>query len=176
RMIGVIADDLTGAAELSGVGLRYGLRAEVATELQSRSDAELICLDTDSRAGLPAEAGRRVAEAAGKLTASRAQWIYKKVDSVLRGHLLVEVEAMMDQLGLNRALLVPANPSLERVVRNGQYFVRGKPIHETDFRLDPEFPRYTSSVGELLGAAGAGAVNVCGTGGPLPLRGIIIGE
>ncbi len=175
-MIGVIADDLTGAAELSGVGLRYGLRAEVVTELQSRSDAELICVDTDSRAGLPAEAGRRAAEAAGKLTASRAQWIYKKVDSVLRGHLLVELEAMMDQLGLNRALLVPANPSLERVVRNGQYFVRGKPIHETDFRLDPEFPRYTSSVGELLGASGARAVHVCGTDDPLPLRGIIIGE
>src|SRR5439155_13896885 len=98
-----------------------------------------------------------------KLTASRAQWIYKKVDSVLRGHLLVELEAMMDQLGLNRALLVPANPSLERVVRNGQYFVRGKPIHETDFRLDPEYPRYTSSVGELLGASGARSVHVCGT-------------
>src|SRR3974390_1311193 len=29
RMIGVIADDLTGAAELGGVGLRHGLRAEV---------------------------------------------------------------------------------------------------------------------------------------------------
>ncbi len=175
-MIGVIADDLTGAAELSGVGLRYGLRAEVVTELQSRSDSELICVDTDSRAGLPAEAGRRAAEAAGKLAASRAHWIYKKADSVLRGHILVELEAMMNQLGLKRALLVPANPSLERVVRNGQYFVRGKPIHQTDFRLDPEYPRYTSSVGELLGASGARSVHVCGTDDPLPLRGIIIGE
>jgi len=175
-MIGVIADDLTGAAELSGVGLRYGLRAEVVTELQSRSDSELICVDTDSRAGLPAEAGRRAAEAGGKLAASRAHWIYKKADSVLRGHILVELEAMMNQLGLKRALLVPANPSLERVVRNGQYFVRGKPIHQTDFRLDPEYPRYTSSVGELLGASGARSVHVCGTDDPLPLRGIIIGE
>ena len=28
-MIGVIADDLTGAAETGAVGLRHGLRAEV---------------------------------------------------------------------------------------------------------------------------------------------------
>ena len=38
-MIGVIADDLTGAAELSGVGLRYGFSAEVVTALGTRSDA-----------------------------------------------------------------------------------------------------------------------------------------
>src|ERR1043166_1737662 len=160
-MIGVIADDLTGAAELGGVGLRYGLRAEVVTAgaesgLQAAlrgvsADAgtpngpDLLCVDTDSRAGLPAEAGRRAAEAANRLTALRAEWIYKKVDSVLRGHVVVELEAMMNQLGLNRALLVPANPSLARVVRNGQYFVRGEPIHQTDFRLDPEFPRRTRS-------------------------------
>src|SRR6185369_13506559 len=143
-MIGVIADDLTGAAELSGVGLRCGLRAEVTTDLQTRSAAELMCVNTDSRGCPPEEAGRRAAEAASKLTASRVEWIYKKVDSILRGHILVELEAMMNRLGLNRALLVPANPSLERVVHNGQYFVRGKPIHETDFRLDPEFPRSTS--------------------------------
>ncbi|HEU0040330.1 MAG TPA: four-carbon acid sugar kinase family protein [Verrucomicrobiae bacterium] len=191
-MIGVIADDLTGAAELSGVGLRYGLRAEVvAAGSESRLPAaprdgpaeagtpnavDLICVDTDSRACLPAEAGRRAAEAANRLTALRTEWIYKKVDSVLRGHIVVELDAMMNQLDLKRAVLVPANPSLERVVRNGQYFVRGKPIHETDFRLDPEFPRYTSSVDELLGASGARPVNVCGTDDPLPLSGIIIGE
>jgi uncharacterized protein YgbK (DUF1537 family) len=191
-MIGVIADDLTGAAELSGVGLRYGLQAEVvAAGLESRLQAaprdgpaeagtpngpDLLCVDTDSRTCPAAEAGRRAAEAASKLRASRAEWIYKKVDSVLRGHIVLELEAMMNQLGFNRALLVPANPSLERVIRNGHYFVRGRPIHETDFRVDPEFPRRTPAVRELLGASGSQAIHVCGTRDPLPLAGIIIGE
>src|SRR5262245_26042141 len=112
-MIGVIADDLTGAAELSGDGLRYGLSAEVVTALDIRGEAALLCIDTDSRNCLPAEAARRATDAASKLTESRAEWIYKKVDSVLRGHIVVELEAMINQLGLKRALLVPANPSLE---------------------------------------------------------------
>jgi uncharacterized protein YgbK (DUF1537 family) len=191
-MIGVIADDLTGAAELSGVGLRYGLQSEVvAAGLESRLQAsprdgpaeagtpngpDLLCVDTDSRTCPAAEASRRAAEAAGKLTASRAEWIYKKVDSVLRGHILVELEALMNQRGLKRALLVPANPSLGRVVRNGHYFVWGKPIHETDFRFDPEFPRRTSSVRKLLGTPGSQAIQVCGTRDRSPLAGIIIGE
>jgi uncharacterized protein YgbK (DUF1537 family) len=56
----------------------------------------------------------------------------------------------MKQLQLNRALLLPANPSLGRVIRDGQYVVRGKPIHKTEFAHDPEYPRRTSQVLRLL--------------------------
>ncbi len=150
-MIGVIADDLTGAAELAGVGLRYGLSAEVVSAPETGGDAELVCVDTDSRSCPPEDAGCRAAEAAGKLRASRAEWIYKKVDSVLRGHIVAELEAIMAQFRLNRALLLPANPVLGRIIRDGQYLIGGKPIHETDFRFDPEYPRSASSVRMMIG-------------------------
>ena len=113
-------------------------------------EADLVCVDTDSRSCVPEEAGRRAASAAKLLREARARWIYKKVDSVLRGQVTAEVESVMKQLRLKRALLLPANPSLGRKIRDGRYFVRGRLIHKTEFARDPEHPRTSSRVLELL--------------------------
>ena len=43
-MIIVIADDFTGAAELAGIGLRYGLRVKILTDLDQLVNAELVRL------------------------------------------------------------------------------------------------------------------------------------
>ena len=48
-------------------------------------------------------------------------------------------------------LLIPANPSRHRVIRGGDYFVDGIPLAQTAFATDPEYPRRTSCVVELLG-------------------------
>src|SRR5882672_3582695 len=154
-MIGVIADDLTGAAELGGIGLRYGLQAEVVLEGKCDREADLLCLDTDSRSCRANEAARRAAAAARKLRMAGAVWIYKKVDSVLRGNVLAEVSAIRQALGLHSALLVPANPGFGRVIRKGRYFVKGKPIDQTDFARDPEYPRRSSNVLKMLGVTKA---------------------
>jgi len=175
-MIGVIADDLTGAAELGGIGFRYGLSAKVVLEADRGGETELLCSDTDSRSAPLEAAGRLAATAARALTAAGANWVYQKVDSVLRGHVAVELEAVINQLGLRRVLLVPANPGLGRVIRNGCYFIGGKPIHETDFRLDPEYPCGTPWVRELLGTAISLPVQVCRLRERLPPNGIVIGE
>jgi len=151
-MIGVIADDLTGAAELGTVGLRHGLRAEIIQRGQEVHSADLVCLDTDSRSCDHQEAGRRAAAAAAALQEAGARWIYKKVDSVLRGQVTAEVEAILRQLQLDRALLLPANPALGRVIRDGQYFVKGKPINRTEFVNDPEYPRRSAQVMRLVSA------------------------
>ena len=150
-MIGVIADDLTGAAELGTVGLRHGLRAEIIQRDQPVSPADLVCLDTDSRSCDPLTAGQRAATAAAALKAAGARWIYKKVDSVLRGQVTAEVEAVLRQLKLDRALLLPANPSLGRVIRDGEYFIMGRPINRTEFANDPEYPRRSAQVLRLVG-------------------------
>jgi uncharacterized protein YgbK (DUF1537 family) len=148
-MIGVIADDLTGAAELGAIGWRHGLRAEIVRSGKP-GKADLVCVDTDSRACEPAEAAKRAAAAAKLLRAAGAKWIYKKVDSVLRGQVTAEIEAVMKQLKLERALLLPANPSLGRTIRRGEYFLRGRPLHKTEFAHDPHFPRRSSQVLRLV--------------------------
>lgn len=175
-MIGVIADDLTGAAELGAVGLRYGLRAEIIVEGQAGGEANLVCVDTDSRSYGPQEAGRRAALAARMLRDCGARWVYKKVDSVLRGQVVAELEAVMPQLGLKRALLVPANPALGRTISGGEYFIHGRPIHETEFARDAEHPRLSPRVLDLLHAADQRAVRVNKVGDSLPAEGIVVGE
>ena len=94
-MIGVIADDLTGAAEIAGIGWRHGLSAEVILDGRPKCGADLVCIDTDSRSCSSREAAKRVASAVASLRKAGAKWIYKKVDSVLRGHVIAELEAAM---------------------------------------------------------------------------------
>jgi uncharacterized protein YgbK (DUF1537 family) len=175
-MIGVIADDLTGAAEIGAIGLRHGLRAEIIFGNKPGGDADLVCVDTDSRSQTEAEAVKRTAAAARLLKNCGAQWIYKKVDSVLRGHVSMEIEAAMKQLGFERALLASANPSLRRTISGGNYFVRGKPIHKTEFARDPQFPRRSSRVMELVKLPPGLSISVRQLREGLPEQGIAIAE
>jgi uncharacterized protein YgbK (DUF1537 family) len=175
-MIGVIADDLTGAAELGGIGLRYGLKAEVLIEGKCDGKMDLLCVDTDSRSCTGNEAARRAAAAARKLRKAGAAWIYKKVDSVLRGNVLAEVSAIQEALGLRSTLLAPANPRFGRVIRDGKYFVKGKPIHQTDFARDPEYPRRSPDVLKMLGVTKARRASVTRLAEYRPTLGIVLCE
>jgi uncharacterized protein YgbK (DUF1537 family) len=175
-MIGVIADDLTGAAELGAVGLRHGLKAEIVLAGTPSGQAELVCVDTDSRACAASEAAKRAAAGAEILHPANPAWLYKKTDSVLRGQVTAEVESLLSSLHRQSALLVPCNPSLGRIIRDGEYFIHGKPIHETEFSRDPTYPRRSPKVLELLASAAHGAIRVCKPGEPLPANGIVLGE
>jgi len=152
-MIAVIADDLTGAAEIAGLGWRYGLNSKIARRNQPPPGAELLVYDSDSRHCPADEAARRIESITRKLRKTSPVWVYKKVDSVLRGNVLAELEAMRCGLGLSRTLLVPANPSAGRVINDGRYFVDGVPLHCTDFANDPSHPRASDRVLELLGGS-----------------------
>ncbi len=175
-MIGVIADDLTGAAELGAIGWRHGLRAEIIRSGKPNPASELVCVDTDSRTCEPKLAAKRAAAAAKMLQAAGAKWIYKKVDSVLRGQVTAEIEAVIKQLKLKRALLLPANPSLGRIIKNGEYFLRGKLLHKTEFARDPHFPRRTSNVLQLINASERFQIGLANHEQPLIQGSISIGD
>ncbi len=149
-MILVLADDLSGAAELAGAALRHGFTAEVQTKYSPDSAARVVCVDTNTRSLSAAEAARVVNGMAARAAAANPEWIYKKCDSVLRGNVLVEIRAIMAAAGHAGAMLVSANPSRGRVIRGGEYFVDGRPLHTTLFAADPEHPRKVSRVAELL--------------------------
>jgi uncharacterized protein YgbK (DUF1537 family) len=167
-MIVVIADDLSGAAELAGAAVRHGLTAEVQTTFASDTDAEVVCVDTDSRMLPPADASRRLAAVTQTIVAARPSWIFKKCDSVLRGPVLAEAHAVAATAGKQRILLVPANPSRGRTISDGIYRIHGQPLDKTPFASDPVHPRRAANVkalleGDLTGvvlpdAASAGAI------------------
>jgi uncharacterized protein YgbK (DUF1537 family) len=175
-MIAVIADDLAGAAELGGIGFTHGLSSEVYTTPDIRSAADLVVVDADSRSCPAEDAARRAAQSVRTINPHRPAWIFKKVDSVLRGPVLAEVRAVLAAMGMRRAILVPANPSRGRIIRDGQYFVEGRPIDQTPFAADPEHPAQSAKVLELLGATGGAEVCVRRPEQDLPESGIIVGE
>jgi len=174
-MIGVIADDLTGAAETGAVGRRFGLRAEILLGGDPGPNSDLVCIDTDSRSAEPPEAARRAAAAAAKLRDLGAAWIYKKVDSVLRGNVAAEIAAVLATLDRPAALLVPANPALGRTLIGGRYLVDGRPLDETEFAHDPGHPRRTSDALQLLDPVPGLAIHGGEVGEPLPRSGLVLG-
>jgi D-threonate/D-erythronate kinase len=150
-MIVVIADDLSGAAELAGAARQHGLRAEVQTAIELSSDADVVCVDTGTRSRTSDEAGRMAVEIARAAALANPDWIFKKCDSVLRGNVLAEIRAIMAGAGLSKARLISANPARGRTIREGTYYIDGKPLEQTVFAGDPEYPRLTSRVVDLLG-------------------------
>lgn len=175
-MILVVADDFTGAAELAGIAWQHGLSSEVQTQFHPRRSVDVLSLDTDSRTLSAAEAERRLAEMGCRISASGIDTIYKKVDSLLRGPLIAETQALLRVLHLSRAILVPANPSLGRSIRKGRYYVEARPIGESELALEPSRKLQSSTVRDMLLASGEAKVEVLPWNAELPRSGIVIGE
>ena len=92
-MIAVIADDLTGAAEMGGLGLQHGLSAEVQTHRYVEPRSDLVVFDTNSRSMRGEQAQDATRVVAGRVR--EADLLYKKVDSVMRGNILAELETLL---------------------------------------------------------------------------------
>ena len=150
-MIVVLADDLSGAAEIAGIAASRGLIAEVQTGFEPNTDADLIAVDADTRLLPEADAVARIQKLGQHLAATNPDRVYKKVDSVLRGHVAAESLALLDALHRKRAVVLSANPSRGRVIREGRYFINDVPLDLTSFADDPDYPAKTSRVADLLG-------------------------
>jgi uncharacterized protein YgbK (DUF1537 family) len=171
----VIADDLTGAAEIAGIGLRYHLTVEIMTKLETDSQADLWVIAANTRSVAETEAKKIISELSEQLLALKPTLIYKKIDSVLRGHILVEITEILQKTNHHQALIIPTNPSLGRTISNGNYFVNGVPISETSFAHDPEFAIKSSHVLAMIKAENT-TVKVLKTTDVLPKKGIFIAE
>ena len=171
-MIAVIADDFTGAAELAGISLRYGLKVELCVGEVEYKNADVLLVSTDSRSLKKNAAIRITEELLKKILLLQPKLVYKKIDSVLRGYVLDELESQMKLMNKSEAFIMPANPLLSRTIKNGEYFVDGIKIMETGFAHDPEFPITTNSVKEILD----NEVEVLKSTDELPNKGIVVGE
>jgi len=160
-MITVLADDLTGGAEIAGVCLRYGLSVAFDFDFQIErfpllTDVWIIA--TDTRSALEKDACDTVRAIAHRLKQTQTDAIFKKIDSALRGHVVAEIEALRECFPIEKALILPANPDTGRIIKDGVYFVGSLPLHQTAFANDPDFPATTSIVREMPGLS----MNNCG--------------
>lgn len=130
----IVADDLTGACD---TGTLFAGKGPVPVTVWPADplDAPVRVVDTETRAAGAREAAARVRRAA--TTAGR---YFKKIDSTLRGHVGVEVTALLAAVGAPGALLCPALPAQGRVVVDRILLVDGVPLAETTLARDPAFP------------------------------------
>jgi uncharacterized protein YgbK (DUF1537 family) len=168
-MLGIQADDLTGACDTGAPFAARGLETLVVVSdgdgppAQPRATPAVLVVDTESRTATVEEARARGRAAGSALKAGPPRILYKKVDSTLRGHVAAELEGMLDGSGLPVALLAPAFPGQRRTVEDGCLRVDGRPAGETAIARDPAFPPTGASVLALLAAGGVAPVT------PVPL-------
>ncbi len=137
------------------------------------ANADVVIISTDSRSMQKAAAIYCTADAVEAVLKFEPSFVYKKIDSVLRGYVIDEVKVQMELSEKNKVFICPANPSLQRTISNGEYFINGKKITETGFINDPEFPISSAKVTAMVNDE---TVQVLKHNDWLPVEGIVIGE
>src|SRR5262245_45001410 len=163
-LVGIQADDLTGACDTGAPFAARGLDTRVVVSdldgLSALPHADVLVVDTESRTIAAEEARARARTAGSALKAGPPRFLYKKVDSTLRGHAAAEIDGMLDGSGRAMALLTPAFPAQRRTVVDGCVRVDGRPADETAIARDPAFPPTGASVLALLAASGVRPVSI----------------
>ena len=143
HQLAIIADDLTGASDTGAAFARQGLRTLVWLSPSTGDDlplADVLVVSTESR-HIPRDQARDAVSSCARrverwFTGQEPRWIYKKIDSTLRGHPAAELAALMQALRIDRALVAPAFPAQGRTTVAGRQLVNGAPLEETVFGRD----------------------------------------
>ena len=143
--LGIVADDLSGAAECAAHALMRVSRSTVVLGLACPSHVRLdptrapdrgrplavLTVDTDIASARRATEAPSARSARPPALVAAAPVVVKKVDSLLRGNVAAEVAALAEELQRTPVVAV-ANPALERAVVDGVLHVGGTPLHATD--------------------------------------------
>lgn len=152
--LGVIADDLTGANDTGVQFARRGARTLVPLDWHDLGSlarrADVLVLNTNSRAVAPRVAAQRARVAAEALRRAGVEAVYKKIDSTFRGNVGQELDAILEVFPSPLAILTPAFPPAGRAVRDGTLLVGGVPVHRTSIGRDPVTPVRESHLPTLL--------------------------
>ena len=136
----IVADDLTGAADTGACFASAGLSTVIRLSGTTVPTADVVAVSTESReldATAAAEAIRSaVMGLVGGQGDAEPRWIYKKIDSALRGHPREELLATMEAISATRTLVAPAFPAEGRTTVGGRQYIDGvPPRRETRARL-----------------------------------------
>ncbi len=155
NIAGIIADDLTGANDtalqfkLNGADTNILLNTDVISTNSDLSQAWAI--STESRNVSLQDAFEKVKEATQLLVEKiNPDFFYKKIDSTVRGNIAVEVLSMLEVLGWDSAVIMPAFPQEGRITVGGYHLLRGIPIERTEMARDPHSPITESHLPTLL--------------------------
>jgi uncharacterized protein YgbK (DUF1537 family) len=118
----LIADDLTGACDTGVQFARCDLSCRVQSNLsRCRAPAmtDVLAFNTNSRGDSAVECRRKIEELAVGCSGLRANVIFKKVDSKLRGNVGEEIATALRAFRCEASIIAPAFPAMRRFVHDG---------------------------------------------------------
>jgi uncharacterized protein YgbK (DUF1537 family) len=126
-MIAVIADDLTGANDTGVQYKKSGYKTIVKINsdfnMNDIENYDVVSINADSRI-LDMKSGYiKVLSIADRFNDIEYEYIYKKMDSVFRGNIGTEIEAVLDAVNPDITLAAPSFPANRRVVKNGYSYM-----------------------------------------------------
>jgi uncharacterized protein YgbK (DUF1537 family) len=154
----VIADDLTGAADtgvqfcpfFEDTTLVSYQQLERVLEASPASASWATAVYTNSRALAAAAAKHRLVSVAQGLAGKPSLWIYKKIDSCMRGNVGAEADALLDALGYEVSFITPAFPEMGRTTENDIHQVHGIPLDQSEIARDPITPVKESHLSRIV--------------------------
>ena len=172
-LVGIIADDLTSATDGAGAFLLKGYVPLIKSLDAGVETASVISIDTNSRALSRLEAGKVTADAASSLASVR--FLFKTIDSTLRGHIRQEIAAALHASGRSRLVIAPAFPEAGRLTVDGIQTVHGIPVSESSYGRDPVHPAKSSNIADLIDPSLGTAVILASTSVvPIPNATVLI--
>jgi len=159
-LLGAIADDLTGATDLSLMLSREGMRTiqmiGVPASGFDAGQADAVVVALKSRTNPASEAQAMSLAALDWLEASGARQVLFKYcstfDSTPKGNIGPVTEALMAALGADLTIVCPAFPANGRTVFKGHLFVGDQLLSESAMRNHPLTPMTDSSLLRLMRA------------------------
>lgn len=177
KMITVIADDFTGAAEIGGIGLRRGLKVIIDTKVNDIKGADLLVIATDTRSFSKEKASVEIKKLSRQINRLNPEYTFKKIDSVLRGNVVDELIAFMEEVKKTKAIVIAGNPYFKRIIKNGIYYINDVPLAETFFAQDPQYPIRSSNILDILvNGHDPSIIFSAKVDHELPAKGIVFGD
>ena len=134
--VGIIADDLTGAADTGVHFAKRGLTTLVIIDRDYQEDIldrmQVLAFNTNTRNLVPEIAYKRVNRVAKILRDRGIKCIYKKIDSTLRGNIGIEIESVMDVFDVETVILTASLPVHKRITVGGYQLVNQVPLQSSE--------------------------------------------
>jgi D-threonate/D-erythronate kinase len=166
-VLGLVADDLTGAGDASVQFAKRGWYTLLTLEVRLKpdiTDGTVLAVTTDCRALGNKPAETRTADAVTSLMNAGVDRLFLKIDSTMRGSVPGQVAGALAAWRTRypdaRAVVCPAYPAMGRTVESNLLLVQGEPVERTSFGRDPMTPVRTSDMAALLpGSSHIGVVD-----------------
>jgi uncharacterized protein YgbK (DUF1537 family) len=150
----VVADDFTGANDTGVQFSRKNLKTVSITGStfikENLKTSDVLVINTDSRFDDKETAYRKVYETGQLVRNENIKYIYKKLDSTMRGNIGAEISALMDSLDIAHTFMVPALPEYGRTTLNGRVYINDVLLEETEFARDPRNPVRESLIPKII--------------------------